>query len=445
MPAPPALSETGTALCLVFILLVPLAAAGVALVNTGLGRARSAAYAMLTSLCVVAIAAGVYFIVGFAIAGYPGRPAHIIAIAGRPWSWIAAEKFFMRGLQPDASPASLSALLQIFGAALAAMIPLGSGSDRWRLPAVCASTAVLCGCVYPLFCHWVWGGGWLAQLGSNYGLGGGLIDAGGAGTIQVVGGLTALVVTWILGPRHGKYAPGDMPAAIPGHNSVLVLFGCLLALLGWIGLNSSGAIVFAGAPPFRCLLIALNTLLAAAASALAALLVTRIRFGKPDASLVANGWVGGLVASSAPCAFISPASAVAIGIVAGVLVTYSIQWLELIEVDDPSGAISVHGLGGLWSLLTVAVFTGKQMGSANLPLAISGAGNVSGQWIAQLVGIGTLLGFVLPLTYGLHLLLDRVLPQRVSAEGERQGMDLNELGAGAYPEFAIYSDEFTQR
>jgi Amt family ammonium transporter len=317
----------------------------------------------------------------------------------------------------------------MFGAGLAALIPLGSGADRWRLAGVCASAALLAGCIYPLFGHWVWGGGWLAQLGANYGLGYGLIDAGGAGTIQAVGGLTALAITWILGPRRGKYTPDGMPAAIPGHNSVLVLFGCLLALPGWVGLNSSGAILFAGAAPVRSVLIALNTLLAAAASALAALLITRLRFGKPDASLVANGWVGGLVASSAPCALVSPISAAAIGLVAGVLVTFSVQWLELIEVDDPSGAISVHALGGLWSLLAVAVFATPS--------------NDAGQWVAQLVGIGTLLGCVLPLTYGLLLLLNRVLAQRVTAEGERQGMDLNELGAGAYPEFSTYSDEFT--
>jgi len=257
-----------------------------------------------------------------------------------------------------------------------------------------------------------------------------------------VGGLAALAITWILGPRRGKYTPGGMPAAIPGHNSVLVLFGCLLALLGWIGLNSSGAILFAGALPLRAVVIALNTLVAASSSALAALLITRVRFGKPDASLVANGWVGGLVASSAPCAFISPGSALMIGLVAGVLVTFSVQWLELIEVDDPAGAVSVHALSGLWSLLAVGIFAEFPPLAAGPP-SMPGAVSFSGQWLAQLVGIGTLLGFVLPLIYGLFLLLDRVLPQRVNTEGERQGMDLNELGAGAYPEFAVYSDEFS--
>ena len=442
MLSPAVLSEAGMGLCILFILLVPLAAAGLSLINTGLGRARSAAYAMLSALCVIALAAAVYFLVGFAIEGYAGRPAHVINIAGRPWSWIGAEKFFLRGVYSDVSPASLAALLQIFAVGLAALIPLGSGADRWRLAGISASTALMAGLIYPLFGHWVWGGGWLAQLGANYHLGRGLVDAGGAGTIQTVGGLAALAITWILGPRRGKYTPGGMPAAIPGHNSVLVLFGCLLALLGWIGLNSSGAILFAGVAPLGAVVIALNTTVAASASALAALLITRVRFGKPDASLVANGWVGGLVASSAPCAFISPASALVIGLVAGVLVTFSVQWLELIEVDDPAGAVSVHGLGGLWSLLSVGIF-------AELPplaaggSSVPGAVNSSGQWLAQLVGVGTLLGFVLPLIYGLFLLLDRALPQRVNAEGERQGMDLNELGAGAYPEFAVYSDEFS--
>jgi Amt family ammonium transporter len=162
------------------------------------------------------------------------------------------------------------------------------------------------------------------------------------------------------------------------------------------------------------------------------LLITRIRFGKPDASLVANGWVGGLVASCAGCAFMEPLVALLIGVVAGALVTFSIQWLELIAVDDTVGSFSVHGLCGLWSLLAAGLF-------AHVP------GAAPGQWIAQVVGIATLLGFVLPLSYGLNLLLDRVLPQRVPPEGERQGMDLHELGAGAYPEFVTYTEDFIQR
>src|SRR5208282_2017192 len=142
--------------------------------------------------------------------------------------WIAAEPFFFRGLALDGSAASLAALLQIFCVGLAALIPLGSGADRWRLRASCLSTVLLAGWTYPLFAHWVWGGGWLAQLGVNYGLGHGFLDVGGAASIQAVGGLTALAVGWILGPRRGKYGHEGVPMAIPGHNVVLVLFACSL-------------------------------------------------------------------------------------------------------------------------------------------------------------------------------------------------------------------------
>ncbi|MGH7867889.1 MAG: hypothetical protein ACREP9_09755, partial [Candidatus Dormibacteraceae bacterium] len=242
----PTISETEVALCIFFICLVPLAAAGLALINTGLGRSRSAAHSMLASLCVIAVAAIAYYVCGFAWQGFAGGPGHVFILAGREWNWIAAEPFFFRGLQLNGSPPSLVAWLQMFSVGLAAMIPLGAGADRWRLGASCASTAFLAGWTYPLFAHWVWGGGWLAQLGVNYGLGHGFVDAGGAGSIQALGGLTALTIAWTLGPRRGKYAMDGMLTAIPGHNGVLVLLGCLLALLGWLGLNCAGAILFTG-------------------------------------------------------------------------------------------------------------------------------------------------------------------------------------------------------
>jgi Amt family ammonium transporter len=319
----------------------------------------------------------------------------------------------------DGSPASLAALLQIFCVGLAALIPLGSGADRWRLRASCASTAILAGWTYPLFAHWVWGGGWLAQLGANYGLGHGFIDPGGSSTIHVVGGLCALAVTWILGPRRGKYSPDGMAPAIPGHNGVLVLFGCLLALLGWFGLNSAGAILFTGGAPAQTILIAINTMLQAAAGSLTAAVITGIRFGKPDASLSANGWVGGLEASSAACAFVVPAEAIVIGSIAGALVTFSVEWFELrLEVDDPGGAVSVHAVGGIWGILAVGLFArfhNPVLNVAGNSLPVTGGG-APGQWLAQLVGVATLLGFVLPLTYGLNWALNRICPFRVAIE-----------------------------
>jgi Amt family ammonium transporter len=445
MPVPaPALSDAAVALCVILIFLIPFAAAGIALINTGLGRSRSAAHLMMSSLCVFSAAALVYFVCGFSWQGFAGGSAHMFTIGGKGWNWIGAEPFFLRGVALGGSSASLAALLGTLSVGLAALIPLGSGADRWRLGAACASTALLAGWTYPLFAHWVWGGGWLAQLGVNYSLGRGFIDAGGSGTIQVVGGLTALSIAWILGARHGKYALNGMPSAIPGHNSVFVLFGCMLALLGWFGLNSAGAILFYGAAPQQTALIAINTALSGAGSAMTAAVITRMRFARPDASLTANGWIGGLAASSAGCAFVAPLAAVAIGIVAGVLVTFSVEWFELrLSIDDPGGAISAHAMGGLWGLLSVAIFARISPGA--LDAMGAPASSATGQWLAQVVGIATLIGFVLPLTYGLNLLLNYFYPQRVQPEGERQGMDLFELGAGAYPEFVTHSDEFTQR
>jgi Amt family ammonium transporter len=425
------MTDLTAALCFLLILLAPLAAAGLALINTGLGRSRSAAHMMLSCLCVFSVAAVVFFVVGFAWQGYPGRAGYAFAIGGKSWNWIAAEPFFWRGLRLDGSPASLAALLGMMSAGLAAVIPLGSGADRWRLGAACASTALLAGWTYPLFAHWVWGGGWLAQLGTNYGLGRGLVDAGGALPIQAVGGVTALAVTWVLKARRGKYTQDRMPMAIPGHNAVLVLLGCFLAWLGWIGLDGAGAILYYGAEAGRGVLIAANATLAAASAMLSAACITRVRYGKPDASVSANGWVGGLVASSAGCAVMPPAAAMIVGIVAGALVTFGVEWLELyLTVDDPGGAVSVHLLGGVWGALATGLFARFPAGE-----------NASGQWIAQLAGIATLFGFVLPLTYGLNWALDRFSPMRVRQEGERQGLDLHELGAGAYPDFISHKDD----
>ena len=432
----PAFSDTPAgALCLVSILLVPFAMAGLAVMNSGLGRSRSAAHVMLASLCAISVAAIVYVVCGFSWDGFAGGPAHVLLLHGKPWNWIAAEPFFMRGIELDGSTASMAGLLQMFGVGLAALVPVSAAMDRWRLGAICASTAILAACTYPIFAHWVWGGGWLAQLGVNYGLGQGFLDSGGAATIQVVGGLTALSMVWILGARREKYSAEGMPAAIPGHSLVFVVFGCFLTWVGWLGLNSAGALLFSHVAAGRVVLVALNTTLSAAAAGLMAVTITRIRFGRPDASISANGWVGGLVASSAASAFVKPAAALLIGFIAGILVTFAVEWFEMwLKVDDPGGAIPVHAVAGLWGLLAAGLF-------ARFP----GQGSADGQWLAQVIGIATLLGLVLPLTYSLNWLLNRIYAQRVETEGERQGMDLHELGTGAYPEFVFHTDEFIQR
>jgi len=420
-------------LALLCILLSPLAAAGLALIHQGLGRSRSAAHAMLATLCTLSVAAIVFVAIGASWAGYPGGTFHAFQAGGATWNWLGNEALFARSIPLDGSPGSLALCLQLFAAGLAAIIPLSAGTDRWRLAPICLATALFAGFVYPLFAHWVWAGGWLSQMAANFGLAP-FQDMGGAGVVQVSGGLMALSVAWILGPRRGKYSEDGMATAIPGHNIVLVLFGCLIALIGWIGLESAASILFYGLAPEKIVGIILNAVLCASAGCLAAVLTTQIRYRKPDASLSANGWIAGLVAGSAGCAFIAPAAAIFIGAVAGVLTTYMVELFELrLLVDDPGGAISVHAGAGIWGLIAFGIFS-NQVGAS-----------MGARVLAQCIGIATLLGFLLPLIHGVNLLLNRFVPYRVDRDGDWQGMDIRELGAGAYPEFVIHADEFVPR
>jgi Amt family ammonium transporter len=412
-------------LALALLFLSPLAIAGVAFINAGLGRARSAAQALLGNLVIIAVTAIVFALVGASIAGTLGGAGVSFHMAGRAWNWLGCGSFFLGGLGSAPPQAQLLVLFEFMAVALAAMLPWGSGADRWRLVAGCAAAVVIAAVVFPFFAHWAWGGGWLAQLGVNFGLGAGFLDCGGAATVHVLGGLSALAVVWITGPRRGKFPKEGFSIALPGHNAAYVLFGCLLALVGWLAWNTAGAIILLHAPLASLPVTAINTLLSASAALAATFAITRVRFGKPDASLCANGWLAGLVASTAVAALVTPLQAFFVGLVVGIVTPLLVELCELaLSIDDPSGAISVHCVGGLWGLFAAGVF-------------VHGAG----QLLAQLVGIATLLGLMLPVVYLLFWLLDRVLPFRVDPDGERMGMDLHELGGGAYPEFVIHRDE----
>jgi Amt family ammonium transporter len=424
LPAP--MNDAGFALCLALLLIAPLAIAGVALINTGLGRCRSAAQALLGNLAIIAVTAVVFALVGATLAGtLPGGAGHIFSASGKPWNWLGEGPYFLGGLSSAPFHSQLALILEFLALALAALIPWGSGADRLRLVAGCAIAALLAATVFPLFVHWVWGGGWLALLGVNFSLGAGFLDPGGAATVQLLGGLSALAAVWIAGPRKGKFPREGLSTALPGHNAVYVLFGCLLALVGWLGWNVAGALLWLHAPLAALPVTAVNTLLSASGALAATFAVTRIRFGKPDASLCANGWLAGLVASSACAALVTPLESLFAGIVAGIITPLLVELLELaLSIDDPSGGISVHAVGGLWGLLAAGIFVSQP-----------------GQLVAQLVGIATMLGLIFPLVYLLFWLLNRFVPFRVDADGERIGMDLHELGGGAYPEFVIHRDE----
>ena len=427
---PSAMPDAVFALTLALLMLAPLAIAGVALVNTGLGRSRSAAQALLGNLAIVAVTAIVFALVGSAFAGsLPGGAGHTFHLAGKPWNWLGAGPFLLGGIGTAPAQSQLTLVFEFLAVALAALIPWGSGADRLRLAAGCAIAALMAAFVFPIAAHWIWGSGWLAQLGVNFATPGGeaagFLDAGGAGTVHVLGGLSAMAVIWIAGPRRGKFPKEGFSTAMPGHNAAYVLFGCLICLIGWMAWNAAGAILWLKAPLSALPLTAINTLLSASAALAATFTVTRVRFGKPDASLCANGWMAGLVASSACAALVSPIAAIFIGMVAGIATPLLVELFELaLSVDDPSGAISVHATAGLWGLFAAGIFVPRP-----------------GQFVAQVVGIATLLGVFLPLVYLLFWLLNRVVPFRVDSDGERIGMDLHELGGGAYPEFVIHRDE----
>lgn len=421
-------------LCLVCILLIPLAAIGLSLIHQGLGRSRSAAHAMLASLCSLAIATIVFTLIGSSWMGFSGDLAHTLHLAGKSFDWLGAEPFFAADLTANLTHSLYPAFVLAFGifaAGLASLIPISAGSDRWRLVSICGTTALFASIVFPLFAHWVWGNGWLAQISPLFGLPA-FADLGGAAVLNVLGGLAALSVAWILGPRQGKYAD-RVAIAIPGHNIVHVLFGCMLALLGWIGLDCAASILFYRITYTQVLLTVINAVLSASAGCLAAVVTTQLRYRKPDASLSANGWIAGLVAGSAGCGLLSPLATIFIGLIAGGLVTLLVETLELrLFIDDPGGAISVHLGAGLWGLLAFGLF-----GPTPGPRAAF--------ILTQIIGIATLLGLMFPLIHLLHLLLNKLIPFRVDADGDWQGMDVRELGAGAYPEFVVHAEEFVPR
>jgi Amt family ammonium transporter len=419
------MTEASFALTLALLLLAPLAIAGMALINTGLGRSRSAAQALLGNLAIAAIAAIVFAFVGASLSGVAGGPGFALYTGGKLWGWIGNGPFLLGGFGAAADHAQLATIFEFWSVAMAALIPWGSGADRFRLAGGCAVAVVLAAFVFPLFSFWTWSGGWLAELAANFGLGTGFLDPGGAAAVHVLGGLSALAVVWIAGPRRGKFPKEGLSTAMPGHNAVYVLFGCFVALVGWLAWNAAGAILWLQAPLASLPVTALNTILAACAALTATFAVTRFRFGKPDASLCANGWLAGLVASSGCAAVVTPGKAIFAGLVAGIVTPLMVELLELaLSIDDPSGAITVHAAAGLWGIFAAGLFSAT-----------------SGQLVAQLVGAAALLGVVLPVVYLLFALINRFIAFRVDPDGERLGMDLHELGGGAYPEFVIHRDE----
>jgi len=327
-----------------------------------------------------------------------------------------------------------------------ATIPTGAAAERWKFSAFIVTSFLFAAFTYPLFANWAWGGGWLCNLGANFGLGKGYVDFAGSGVVHAVGGLSALAIAMILGPRIGKFTRNGRPQAILAHDIVIVLTGCLILAFGWFGFNPGSTLGASGNGGLRIGSIAVNTMLASATGLLAAMLYMWIVYRKPDASMTGNGFLAGLVAITAPCAFVNPVGAVLIGLLAGVLVCISVSFVErVLKIDDPVGAVSVHGVCGIWGVISVGLFAD---GKSNYGGSWNGVnGSVTGllygdasQLVAQLFGVATLLGFVFVMSFVFGFVIDLLVGQRVSAKSELQGLDLPEMGAVAYPEFELKAE-----
>ena len=418
---------------------------GFAMVETGFTRAKNAVNTMAMNLIVYPVGVLGFWLCGYALmmggvrewpslgAATPGAHEVALTLRGHAFGLFGASKFALVSVPHD--PANLAMFL--FAAVFmdtAATIPTGALAERWRFSAFLVYALFMSALLYPLYGNWVWGGGWLASLGTNLGLGHGHVDFAGSSVVHMTGGLTALAGALVLGPRAGKFRRDGTIGAMPGHNLPMAIVGTLILAFGWFGFNAGSTL--SGSDP-QIATIAVNTMLSSSAGAFTALFYVWYFLRKPDVGMVCNGLLGGLVAITAPCAFVSPASAVLIGVVAGALVAWSVTALERrLRIDDPVGAVAVHGVCGCWGALSVGVFADGTYGAGwnGVPGNVRGLifGD-AGQLLAQTIGVLTNAAFVFTAAYAFFRVMDRVMGNRVPAEVEWTGLDSTEMGSEAYP------------
>jgi len=434
--------------------LVMFMQAGFALVETGLIRAKNANHTMMMNFMVYGLGLFVYWVCGFAIqmggsapianlgGVYPLNSEYVVTLFGKPWALFGTKGFFLSGATYDVGVMVLFLFQMVFMDTTTTIVT-GSCAERWKYSAFCVSTIILGALTYPLFGNWAWGCGWLSQLGVNFGLGHGYCDFAGSGVVHSVGGITGMAVAMQLGPRIGKYNRDGTPNAIPGHDLSYVLLGCFILAFGWFGFNPGSTLGASGNGALRIGSIAVNTMLAGCTGSFAALLYMWIRYGKPDASMAGNGLLAGLVAITAPSGFVNSLSACIIGWIAGILVCLGVEFFDRVaKIDDPVGAMSVHGLNGLWGVLSVGLFADGKSNYGGSWNGVSGSvtglfyGD-AGQLVAQLLGIATLVGAIFALSFIGNWLVDVVVGQRVGAKAELAGLDLPEMGALCYPDFQL--------
>jgi Amt family ammonium transporter len=443
--------------------LVMFMQAGFALVETGLIRAKNAAHTMSMNFMVYALGMFGFFVCGFAFmcGGLNGTAiGGPVTLGGVPtlnsmltvgsamngdhgWGLIGTTGFFLSGSSYDAAVIVLFLFMMVFMDTTATIVT-GACAERWSFKSFFIYSIFIGAFIYPVFGCWVWGGGWLAQLGYRVGLGHGAVDYAGSGVVHLQGGALALITAILIGPRIGKYGKDGKVNAILPHDIPMVQVGTFILAFGWFGFNAGSSL--AGSDG-RIGIVAVNTMLAGMAATLTGVIYMWTVHGKPDPSMMCNSMLAGLVAITSPCAFVTPISAFVIGGVAGVLVIWAVFFFDKLKIDDPVGAISVHGVNGAWGLIAVGLFSDGSYGAgwngvgATDYLGVAGRGVTglfygdSKQIIAQLVEVGA--GVVWNVVVGgvIFYAIGKLVGNRVSPEVEIAGLDVPEMGVPGYPEF----------
>jgi Amt family ammonium transporter len=441
--------------------------AGFALVETGFTRAKNAAHTMMMNMMVFCIGALGYWLVGFAFqfggAGFlfpkvGGADAFSFApttlgdFGGRLGAWLVrfgqagilgGDGFLLQGMRSGSGILAFF-LFQMVFMDTAATIPTGAMAERLKFVGFCLMGLWVSMVVYPLVGGWVWGGGWLANLGRTAGLGNGAVDFAGSGVVHMIGGSIALAGAIVIGPRIGRFNPDGSANAMPGHNLPMGMLGTIILFFGWFGFNPGSSLAFVGGGQNLAVNAAVNTLLAGGAGGVAAMLAMWL-FGpsrKPDPGLSVNGVLAGLVAITAPCAFVDSWAAVVIGVVAGIIVCLATFAIERWGIDDPVGAVPVHFFNGLWGLLAVGIFAdgspvtaGWNGVAAPITGLLYGGGT---QILAQLAEIGAILVIAGLLSFAFFKALNALKLLRSSVKDELTGLDMPEMGAQGYSSVDVH-------
>ncbi|MEI7992279.1 MAG: ammonium transporter [Actinomycetota bacterium] len=424
--------------------------AGFALVETGFCRAKHAAHVMTTNFAIFGLGFIGFFFVGFPLAfgGFSYGALGIDKAIGGNLIGHGSTALFFKGGWALSGGGITPALLGFFLYMVAFMdtvatIPTGAMAERWKWGSFVV-WGFFCGAIYyPIMAAWTWGGGWLAQSWRSMHLGAGYVDFAGSGVVHAVGGVAALAGAIVLGPRIGKFGPDGKPRAMPGHHIPMAMLGTLILLFGWFGFNAASTFA---ATDVQFATVATNTAIAAAFGAVVAMFWITKRTGKPDPGMMANGMLGGLVAITAPCAFVTPWAAAIIGGIAGILVIESVFFVERkLKLDDPVGAISVHGVCGTFGVLCVGIFANGSYGGGWNGSPVTGVkGIIKGEWGqlgAQALGAAVIWTVILGVAFAFFKIQDTISKARGKGgirskeEDEIMGLDLPEMGVQAYPEF----------